>query len=247
MLRTSQHLLAARQTDELLEVLVIAARDLCSADVAFLNVCNDDGYMVLRATDGALSDQFRNLRIPQGIGINGRVVATQERLHHEGLSLRHQSARANDWLASLLVQGAGLDSLSAAISTLFEARVCIADDLGSILAGDPPTGLRSIGTDALAVARGAGAASRVTPRGQAPRWLSPAMRGEEFLGVIALFRDQLTEPEGRILERATVLTTLFLVNQRSVAEAEARAAADVVQDLVSNPNEPRQPLGGRAS
>ena len=76
VLRTTQSLLVARRTDDLLEVLVRSARELSGADISFLNLCDDAGQMILRATDGAVSSEFKSLQLTPGTGINGRVFTT---------------------------------------------------------------------------------------------------------------------------------------------------------------------------
>lgn len=331
MLSTSQHLLASRRTDELLTVLVTAAREISGADVAFLNLCDDAGYMILRATAGAVSGPFRELRLGQGAGINGHVVATRsayitpdfladthfshndevdaavrdeglrtmvalpvmhrqqvvgvlsvawrskvtsvddhvstvapladlaaiallnarlhddretayDRLHQahalleQNLAIAERSAVANDRLASLLVDGADLAALTLTLSELFGADVGITDETGTVLASSPDGSAARVPDHTLAAARVNAAALSAESAAMERIWISPVLASDQLLGSVFVHRSDLEEIEQRTLDRASVLTALVLNNQRAVDEAEARAASDVVENLVGDPD-----------
>lgn len=72
---TAGDLLAIRDVDQVLQAIVRRARRLLRADTAYLTLLDeagDDTYM--RVTEGTVGEEFRNLRLPFGIGLGGLVA-----------------------------------------------------------------------------------------------------------------------------------------------------------------------------
>lgn len=74
---TAMDLAARRDLDELLAEICRRARMLLGTDVAYITMTDGDGTFV-RATDGIVSEAFRQMRIPLGAGLGGLVARTGE-------------------------------------------------------------------------------------------------------------------------------------------------------------------------
>ena len=74
---TANDLTAIRDVDTILAAIVRRARQLLNADMAYLSLNDeDDGASYMRVTDGALTQEFRTLRLPLGTGLLGLVAQT---------------------------------------------------------------------------------------------------------------------------------------------------------------------------
>ncbi len=76
---TAKDLTAIRDVDEILTAIVRRARFLLHADMTYLSLNDEEeGASYMRVTDGALTAEFRNLRLPLGTGLLGLVAQTGE-------------------------------------------------------------------------------------------------------------------------------------------------------------------------
>ena len=78
---TARDLTATRDVDRVLGAIVRRARQLLSADVGYLSIYDSEhGDFYVRATEGSVSDDFAQIRVPHGVGICG-LVAAEKRPH----------------------------------------------------------------------------------------------------------------------------------------------------------------------
>jgi len=74
---TANDLTAIRDVDAVLAAIVRRARQLLHADMTYLSLNDEDeGASYMRVTDGALTAEFRKLRLPLGTGLLGLVAQT---------------------------------------------------------------------------------------------------------------------------------------------------------------------------
>src|SRR5689334_4418580 len=76
---TASDLTAIRDVDEILTAIVRRARSLLHADMTYLSLNDEaDGASYMKVTDGALTPEFRRLRLPLGTGLLGLVAQAGE-------------------------------------------------------------------------------------------------------------------------------------------------------------------------
>jgi hypothetical protein len=76
---TAMDLTAIRDVDEILAAIARRARSLLHADMTYLSLNDEEeGVSYMRVTDGALTPEFRSLRLPLGTGLLGLVAQTGE-------------------------------------------------------------------------------------------------------------------------------------------------------------------------
>jgi len=74
---TANDLTAIRDVDAILAAIVRRARQLLNADMTYLSLNDEsDGASYMKVTDGALTPEFRELRLPLGTGLLGLVAQT---------------------------------------------------------------------------------------------------------------------------------------------------------------------------
>ena len=74
---TASDLTAIRDVDSILAAIVRRARQLLNADMTYLSLNDEaDGASYMKVTDGALTPEFRSLRLPLGTGLLGLVAQT---------------------------------------------------------------------------------------------------------------------------------------------------------------------------
>ncbi len=79
---TANDLIAIRDVDTILTAIVRRARQLLSADMTYLSLNDEaEGASFMRVTDGSISAEFRNLRLPLGTGLLGLVAQTGAPYH----------------------------------------------------------------------------------------------------------------------------------------------------------------------
>jgi len=72
---TAQDLTAMRDIDQVLQAIVRRTRQLVASDVGYLSIFDQTaGDFYVRATDGAFSDKFKQVRVPGEVGICGYVA-----------------------------------------------------------------------------------------------------------------------------------------------------------------------------
>ncbi|WP_030391545.1 helix-turn-helix domain-containing protein [Kitasatospora purpeofusca] len=147
-----------------------------------------------------------------------------------------RAERGHDRLTDLVLRGAEVPDVAAAVAALLGGGIAVLDTEGEPLAG-------------RAAAPGAGpaetaAASRA--EGRAVRhggaWVCAVLAGQEQLGTLVLRgRPDLDDADRRLFERAGVVTALLLLLRRSVAETENRVRGELLADLLTAPD--RDPAG----
>ncbi len=74
---TANDLTAIRDVDAILAAIVRRARQLLGADMTYLSLNDEEeGASYMKVTDGSVSAEFRNLRLPLGTGLLGLVAQT---------------------------------------------------------------------------------------------------------------------------------------------------------------------------
>ena len=74
---TASDLTAIRDVDAILAAIVRRARQLLNADMTYLSLNDEaEGASYMKVTDGALTPEFRELRLPLGTGLLGLVAQT---------------------------------------------------------------------------------------------------------------------------------------------------------------------------
>jgi GAF domain-containing protein len=74
---TASDLTAIRDVDAILAAIVRRARQLLNADMTYLSLNDEaEGASYMKVTDGALTAEFRRLRLPLGTGLLGLVAQT---------------------------------------------------------------------------------------------------------------------------------------------------------------------------
>jgi hypothetical protein len=74
---TAGDLTAIRDVDAILAAIVRRARQLLAADMTYLSLNDEEeGASYMKVTDGALTREFRTLRLPLGTGLLGLVAQT---------------------------------------------------------------------------------------------------------------------------------------------------------------------------
>lgn len=74
---TASDLTAIRDVDAILAAIVRRARQLLNADMTYLSLNDElDGASYMKVTDGALTPEFKRLRLPLGTGLLGLVAQT---------------------------------------------------------------------------------------------------------------------------------------------------------------------------
>jgi hypothetical protein len=76
---TANDLTAIRDVDAILAAIVRRARQLLQADMTYLSLNDEtEGASYMKVTDGALTPEFKQLRLPLGTGLLGLVAQTGE-------------------------------------------------------------------------------------------------------------------------------------------------------------------------
>ncbi|MGA5816383.1 helix-turn-helix domain-containing protein [Kitasatospora sp. NPDC094028] len=146
-----------------------------------------------------------------------------------------RAERAHDRLTDLVLRGAAVSDVAAAVAHLLGGEIAVLDAEGEPLAGRPAP------VDGLATAV---AASRTEGRSvrHGGRWICAVLAGQDALGTMVLTgRPDLDDPDRRLFERASVVTALLLLLRRSVAETENRIRGELLTDLLTAPE--RDPAG----
>lgn len=79
ILRTATDLSRGQDRMKVLEELVHSSRSIIRSDVAYISLNNPgDGSTQVLATSGVITEQFRNVLVPLGVGITGNVAATRQ-------------------------------------------------------------------------------------------------------------------------------------------------------------------------
>ncbi|MFD4654262.1 helix-turn-helix domain-containing protein [Kitasatospora sp. NPDC058444] len=146
-----------------------------------------------------------------------------------------RAEQAHDRLTDLVLRGAEVPDVAAAVAALLGGEIAVLDAEGEPLAG------RSAPAAELAEAV---AASRTEGRSvrHGEQWVCAVLAGHDALGTLVLRgRPDLDDADRRLFERASVVTALLLLLRRSVAETENRVRGELLTDLLTAPE--RDPAG----
>ncbi|MBD0673325.1 helix-turn-helix domain-containing protein [Streptomyces sp. CBMA156] len=146
-----------------------------------------------------------------------------------------RAEQAHDRLTDLVLRGAEVPDVAAAVAVLLGGEIAVLDAEGEPLAG------RSAPAAELA---GAVAASRAEGRSvrHGEQWVCAVLAGHDAIGTMVLRgRPDLDDADRRLFERASVVTALLLLLRRSVAETENRVRGELLTDLLTAPE--RDPAG----
>ncbi|OIK29223.1 helix-turn-helix domain-containing protein [Streptomyces malaysiense] len=162
-----------------------------------------------------------------------------------------RAAESHDRLTDLVLRGGDVSDVAAAVAGLLKGDVAVHDGSGWPLteAGGPggaSAGGREdpAGAEQAAALVAAAESSRATAHAvfRDGRWVCAVLAGQELLGCLVLYgRPELDDPDRRLFERSSVVTSLLLLLRRSVAETENRVRGDLVTDLLTAPD--RDPAG----
>lgn len=140
---------------------------------------------------------------------------------------------AHDRLADLVLRGGGIPEVAAAVAGVLHGGIIVFDAEGTALARvdaapmAPPTA-------AITASRASGRAVLTTDI--PPDWACAVLAGPELLGSLVLTgRPSLADADRRLFERASVVTALLFLLQRSVAQAEEAVRGELLADLLSTP------------
>ncbi|MGW3264203.1 helix-turn-helix domain-containing protein [Streptomyces sp. NPDC001056] len=160
-----------------------------------------------------------------------------------------RAAESHDRLTDLVLRGGDVSDVAAAVAGLLKGDVAVHDGSGWPLTAigggaftrgaDDPGGAAEAAALVAAAESSRAAAHAVFRDG---RWVCAVLAGQELLGCLVLYgRPELDDPDRRLFERSSVVTSLLLLLRRSVAETENRVRGDLVTDLLTAPD--RDPAG----
>ncbi|MFJ6380384.1 helix-turn-helix domain-containing protein [Kitasatospora sp. NPDC092039] len=146
-----------------------------------------------------------------------------------------RAEQAHDRLTDLVLRGAEVPDVAAAVATLLGGEIAVLDAEGEPLAG------RAVPAAELAEAVAASRAEGRSVR-HGEQWVCAVLAGHDALGTMVLRgRPGLDDADRRLFERASVVTALLLLLRRSVAETENRIRGELLTDLLTAPE--RDPAG----
>jgi DNA-binding PucR family transcriptional regulator len=182
------------------------------------------------------------------------------RRHTAGIE---RAAAAHDRFAGLVLEGGGVDDITAALADLLGGWVVLLGDADERLStcgtapesgADPGSGTSgAFDTDVLAAVARSAAVLETRQTGRLAHagsmWAIAVKAAQSDLGVLVLGGvDDLDDADRRTLERAAVVTALVLLFERTAAEAEQRVRTDLVSDLITGRGDPSAlPTRARAS
>ncbi|MFJ3215946.1 helix-turn-helix domain-containing protein [Kitasatospora sp. NPDC086801] len=146
-----------------------------------------------------------------------------------------RAEQAHDRLTDLVLRGAEVPDVAAAVAALLGGEIAVLDAEGEPLAGrSTPAGELA---EAVAASRAEGRSVR-----HGELWVCAVLAGHDALGTLVLRgRPGLDDADRRLFERASVVTALLLLLRRSVAETENRVRGELLTDLLTAPD--RDPAG----
>ncbi|MEO5982366.1 MAG: helix-turn-helix domain-containing protein [Pedococcus sp.] len=174
-------------------------------------------------------------------------TADEVRRHTAGVE---RAAAAHDRFAELVLAGGGVDDITKALGDLLGGWVVLLGSEGECLSthGDTPAtdDARARSLDDSPVVRMTQTSGRLAHDAAGDRWAIGVKAPQTPLGVLVLGGvGVLDDADRRTVERASVVTALVLLFERTAAEAEQRVRTDLVADLVSGRGDP-QTLASRA-
>lgn len=177
-----------------------------------------------------------------------RTINDVVRAHSHTLE---RAAAVHERLSAVLLGGGGLREVACGVVDALGGTLLVADPSGRLLvhAGDSVPDERA--EQLLAALGGHGRrgprAVRTTGPGGEAVYICGALAGPDALGCLVTFGRDLGEAEVRILERASVVTALLLLQQRTVADAEQRVRGELFDELFAVPQHDPEGLHRRAA
>ncbi|MFJ6775679.1 helix-turn-helix domain-containing protein [Kitasatospora sp. NPDC091257] len=146
-----------------------------------------------------------------------------------------RAEQAHDRLTDLVLRGAEVPDVAAAVAALLGGEIAVLDAEGEPLAGRSAPAAEL--AEAVAASRAEGRSVR-----HGEQWVCAVLAGHDALGTMVLRgRPDLDDADRRLFERASVVTALLLLLRRSVAETENRVRGELLTDLLTAPE--RDPGG----
>ncbi|MGW1175212.1 helix-turn-helix domain-containing protein [Kitasatospora sp. NPDC002543] len=146
-----------------------------------------------------------------------------------------RAEQAHDRLTDLVLRGAEVPDVGAAVAALLGGEIAVLDAEGEPLAGRSAPAAEL--AEAVAASRAEGRSVR-----HGEQWVCAVLAGHDALGTMVLRgRPDLDDADRRLFERASVVTALLLLLRRSVAETENRVRGELLTDLLTAPE--RDPAG----
>ena len=157
-----------------------------------------------------------------------------------------RAAAAHDRFAALVLEGGGVEDITAALADLLGGWVVLMGDDGEVLSlsgardGEPdgdPDGGPDGGPDPGSLGSSPAVletmrTGRLAQHGQT--WAIGVQASHSQMGVLVLGGiDELDDADQRTLERAAVVSALVLLFERAAADAEQRVRTDLVSDLIT--------------
>ncbi|MFL6140854.1 MAG: helix-turn-helix domain-containing protein [Labedaea sp.] len=137
---------------------------------------------------------------------------------------------AHDRLADLVLRGGDIPEVAAAVAGVLHGGLVLFDAEGNELAR-VESGPVALPPAAIAASRSSGRAVSTSDL-----WVCAVLAGPELLGSLVLTgRRELADADRRLFERASVVTALLFLLQRSVAQAEEAVRGELLADLLTAP------------
>jgi DNA-binding PucR family transcriptional regulator len=153
---------------------------------------------------------------------------------HAGIE---QAATAHDRFAGVVLSGGGVDDIAAALGELLGCWVAVLDVDDQRIASHGPAPAAGGEHDPLAGAEAVGLSdSSGRLAGAEGIWAVVVRAAGQRLGTLVLGgRPDLDRGQGRMVERAAMVTALVLLFRLRAAEADQRVRTDLLADLLARP------------
>jgi hypothetical protein len=166
--------------------------------------------------------------------------AEEVRRHTAGVE---RAAAAHDRFAELVLAGGGVDDITKALGDLLGGWVVLLSSEGELLSTHGSAPLSDDGTGgALSRSRAVReteSTGRLAHDADTDQWAIGVKAPQTPLGTLVLGGvGVLDDADRRTVERASVVSALVLLFERTAAEAEQRVRTDLVADLVSGRGDP---------
>ena len=167
-----------------------------------------------------------------------QLSSAHELVRHHTAGIE-RAAAAHDRFAALVLEGGGVDDITAALADLLGGWVVLLGDSDERLSTCGTTAGPGVsGGDGQASVAGSAAVLETRQTGRLAHtggmWAIAVRAAQSDLGVLVLGGvDGLDDADQRTLERAAVVTALVLLFERTAAEAEQRVRTDLVSDLIT--------------
>ena len=165
--------------------------------------------------------------------------AEEVRRHTAGVE---RAAAAHDRFAELVLAGGGVDDITKALGDLLGGWVVLLSSEGELLSTHGSAPLPDDGNTALSrslAVRETESTGRLAHDPGTDQWAIGVKAPQTPLGTLVLGGvGVLDDADRRTVERASVVSALVLLFERTAAEAEQRVRTDLVADLVSGRGDP---------